>query len=50
MIQSGGIIANLLVAIPQAIFLATEESLKRGLKKGITLAKKAVPELAEKTT
>ena len=40
MIQSGGILGDLLVAIPQALFLAG----KKPLKKGISLATK----LAEK--
>ena len=39
MIQSGGILGDLLVAIPQAMFLTGKEVLKRGLKKGITSEK-----------
>ena len=33
MIQSGGILGDLLVAIPRAMFLAGKEALKRRLKK-----------------
>ena len=44
MIQSGGILGHLLVAIPQVVFLAGKEALKRG----ISLASKLTPKLAEK--
>ena len=50
MIQSGGILADLLAAIPQAIFLTRVEALKRGVKNALTLAKDAAPELVEKAT
>ena len=49
-IKSGGILADLLPAIPQAMFLTEKEVLKKGLKKDITIAKNAAPELAEKAT
>ena len=42
-IQSGGILADLLAATPQAMFLT-------GVTKGTTLAKNAAPELAQKAT
>ena len=44
MIQSGGILGHLLVAIPQVVFLAGKEALKRG----ISLASRLTPKLAEK--
>ena len=50
MIESEGILGDLHVAISQAIFLTGKEVLKRGLKKGITLAKNAAPGLAENAT
>ena len=50
MIQSGGFLVGLLTAIPQAMFLARKEALKRGLKKGVILTKNAATELAEKAT
>ena len=46
MAQSGGILGDLLVALPQAMFLAGKEA----LKKGISLAPKLAPILAEKAT
>ena len=49
MIQSGEIIADLLAAIPQGIFLAKVETLKRWVK-SVTLAKNAATVLAEKST
>ena len=42
-IQSGGILADLLAVTPQAMFLT-------GVTKGTTLAKNAAPELAQKAT
>ena len=50
MIQSGGILADLLPAIPQAIFLPWVEAIKRGVKRGVTLAKNAALELPWKST
>ena len=50
MIQPGRILGDSLVAILQPMFLIWKEVLKRGLKKGITLAKNAVLEITEKTT
>ena len=50
MIQSRGTLGDLLVAIPQTMFLTGNEVLKRGIKKDIVLAKNATPELAEKAT
>ena len=50
MIRSGEIFADLLVAIPQAMFLTGVEALKRGVKKGVRLAKNKAPELAENGT
>ena len=50
MIQSGGILGNLLVAISQVMFLTGKEVLKREIEKGITLPKNSAPELAEKAT
>ena len=48
MIRSEGILADLLAAIPQAMFLTGVEALKRGEKKGKKkLAKNAAPELTE---
>ena len=49
-IQSGGILADLLAFILQVMYLTGAETLKKGGKKGVTLAKNAVPELAEKAT
>ena len=46
MIQSRGILGELLVAIPHAMFLAR----KKALKKGISLAPKIAPKLAGKAT
>ena len=46
MIESGGILGHLLVAIPQVVFLAGKEALKRY----ISLASKLTPKLAEKAT
>ena len=46
MIQSGRILGELLVAIPQAILLAGKEA----LKEGISSAPKLVPKSAEKAT
>ena len=46
MIQSGGILSELLVATPQAMFLAG----KVALIKRISLALKLAPKLAEKGT
>ena len=46
MIQSGGIISELIAAIPQAMFLAGRDV----LKKGISLARKLAPALAGKAT
>ena len=46
MIQSGGFLGELLVGIPYAMLHAGKEA----LKKGITLAKNAAPELAKKAT
>ena len=45
MIQSGRILADLLASIPQETFLTGVEALKRGVKKGATLANIAAPEL-----
>ena len=44
MMQLGGILADLLVATPQSMFLPRLESFKKGVKKGVTLAKNAAPE------
>ena len=46
MIQSGGILGELLAAIPQAMFLSGREV----LREGISLAPKLAPKLAEKAT
>ena len=48
MIQSGGILPDLLAAIPQIILLTIEEALKRGVKEAVTLAKNDAWELAKK--
>ena len=45
MIQSGGILGDLLMAIPQVMFLAGKEALKK-----VSLAPKLAPILAEKAT
>ena len=50
MIQSGGILPDLLAAIPQIILLTIEEALKRGVKEAVTLAKNDAWELAKKKT
>ena len=50
MLQSGEILGDLLVAIPQAMFPTGVEALKRRVKKSATLTKNTVPELAEKAT
>ena len=44
MTQSGGILANLLGAISHTMFLRGLETLKGGVKKGVTLAKRAAPQ------
>ena len=49
-IQSGGILADLLEAIPQAMFLTRVGALKKGVEKSVTLAKNAATKLAEKAT
>ena len=48
MIQSREILTDLLAAILQVMFLIRVEALKRGVKKDVTLAQNAAPELAEK--
>ena len=50
MIQSGLALADFFLAISKAIFLTRVEALKRGVKKGVILARNAAPELAEKAT
>ena len=50
MILSGGITDDLLTALQQTKFLSRQEVLKRGVKKGVALAKNATPESAEKAT
>ena len=50
MIQSREILSDLLAAISQVMFLIRVEALKRGVKKDVTLAQNAAPELAEKAT
>ena len=43
MIQSGGILSDLLADIPQVMFLTGIQALKREAKKVVTLAKNAAP-------
>ena len=50
LIRSRGIIADCSTFILQAMFLTGVQTLKKGVKRGVTLAKNAVPELAEKAT
>ena len=49
-IPSGGILSDLLMALPQPMFVTGIEVFKRGIKKGITLAKNAAPGLAKRAT
>ena len=48
--QSGGVLVDILSAIPQAMFLTGIKALKSGVKNGVTLEKNEAPELAEKAT
>ena len=50
MILSGGITDDLFTALQRTKFLTRQEALKRGVKKGVALAKNATPESAEKAT
>ena len=38
------------MGLPQPMFVTGKEVSKRGLKKGVTIAKNAAPELAKKST
>ena len=49
-IPSGGIFSDLLMALQQPMFVTGKEVLKRGIKKGITLAKNAALWLAKRAT
>ena len=48
--QSGGVLVDILSAIPQAMFLTGIKALKNGVKNGVTSEKNEAPELAEKAT
>ena len=48
--QSGGVLVDILSAIPQAMFLTGIKALRNGVKNGVTSEKNEAPELAEKAT
>ena len=48
--HSREIVVDLFAAIPQLMYLTGVEASKKEIKKGVTLAKVAEPELAEKAT